>query len=379
MYIQSEESGEKMAFKYGLTDFRDKNFFLSARKICEKAQKSSSTLSEALQKCEGLFPTYALKIFELVDIEKTKSLLQSPGEYSEVSKQSSFLLSQWNFIKNSTNFLKEKIDNPLNSTLLLGVPSLKGVLTVNDLLVDRLVAAKDRQLKMDIFSFAEKYQNLYDTIVIDPPWSFIGYRDWITVATQLLKDDGTVLFPLLGNLTRPSALEDRSKILRYCEALGYDWKMISTSITYDLPSFEAEILSRNDIPKVVWKTADLIELKLIDKVHSEQVFIPSSAWSPKSYMSHVIGDVLIEGASNGAKRKGALLEVPREGPYMESSSSRDQGNLNSNIFTSTGFRFYSADVSKFFDLLVSTDEQTVCTAITDVEVRKFFLEALNLN
>lgn len=329
-------------------DFEDSDFRDRARVICTDALSRNHTLSDALRASKCLFPPAAIELFFEIDEGKTQSLFEQESTGCSVEGRDSFLSSQWYFNNSTCSNMGEYFTGD-SKNLLLGVPSLIKYLDYGDVSVDIDHFSSPFSVAADVVDFCNAYvPNVFDRVFMDPPWSKEVFAKWIVAAARVTASEGKIFFPIFGELTRPSALRDLESIISIGSDLGFEFSETNTKLTYKVPSFEAAILSRANLPVLEWK-----ETRLGCLTKKREVFQSPEQSEAFSFVRTFIdvGDVRLEGVLSKRSSATSLLSIPVTGCEMNSTSSRDEGNVEANVFTSSGYRFCSENVVLLFSLL----------------------------
>ena len=94
-------------------------------------------------------------------------------------------------------------------------------------------------------------------IFFDAPWHLGDMIAWLTTASHLARPSGLIAFALFEELTKPSAVYERAKILEMAASLG-DVHLSPRALVYDTPPFEAAALHAVGAPAPRrWRRADL--------------------------------------------------------------------------------------------------------------------------
>lgn len=351
--------------------------------VCRDALASASDLKSALHLCRGLFPTLAIEEFLGLDRQWTLEKLKSQREElnsvgSSTHEGSSFVLSTWEYSDSCIEYLIERSWGSDSRVCLIGCPTLVSYLPVREsayshLLIDlRTPVAQDsqkfRHLRYDVNCLSgEEFEGLFDTCFIDPPWYVDSYHRWIDIAVSYCRQGGLVAFSLLGSMTRPSAIEDRERILEHCESRGLEIRIYEDAILYDVPEFEQAMLRRAGVPIFPWKRADLVVGRLAAKPDLGGVDLAG----PVAPFGHVVLsslsiDVVFDRHDLTESRN---LSAGVGGYWMVSPSRRERGLSDCNVFTSNGARFIAAQP---FDLycklrsLSDLDDQAVHSRLVEL-------------
>lgn len=338
---------------------------------CRNAVDSAKSLTEALQACEGLFPTLAVQKFFEIDRARTQLWLEQAATdteqlTTETGNNSSFILSTWEFREDQTKSLSSVAWRPGSRVCLLGTPSLVRHLPIVSragphILVDLRAPASGLpnnviHLAYDINSLnGRELAGAFDACFLDPPWYVENYLKWIDVARSYCHDGGTIAFALLGRLTRPSAVDDREQILQHCSASGLSVEVYKERVLYKPPAFERHMLRRAGIPSVFWKRADLV----IATCNHENVLQNRSAPAVQlipfnqTHLAGITIEVVFDRYEQDIQEN---LLVPQGGYWMQTPSRREPGLKDCNVFTSNGARFISPRPIDLFGALVSLQQ-----------------------
>ena len=151
----------------------ENSFLLDAEKVCRIAMKESHGLIEALQSCEGLFPTLAMPHFSrlnnaLMNRWIADAELTQQTEDPDDGRQESFPLSTWIFSDRSRRELSKVLWDGSVRVCLLGVPSLV------ELLPD--LVGTDRHLLIDLLDSHAFNPEQVSKLSYD-----INFAEWIRV------------------------------------------------------------------------------------------------------------------------------------------------------------------------------------------------------
>jgi hypothetical protein len=117
---------------------------------------------------------------------------------------------------------------------------------------------RNNAIKQDMFSRLARNIGDFDVAIADPPWYLEFYEAFIARASQLLCDHGLFLLSMLPWLTRPSALRDRTEILRFTNKAGFQLiEVLPEFLHYETPYFEKVALHQHGIDCGAWRKADL--------------------------------------------------------------------------------------------------------------------------
>lgn len=320
--------------------------------MCSNAYFSAYDLKEFIRGCRGMFPLQILETLNSLNLPLDPLLSQEnlqENQENKVTLFSSFINSTWDFTSESSEFIADEILKNETKVLSLGAPSIfnhtnKIKDSSQHVLID---LGKNRapnkpyvtSLKYDIdFLCGKEFTNAFDGCVLDPPWYLEHYLHWIKIANDSCKIGKKIIFPLFGALTRPTAVDDRNEIINFCEKLGLKPQVHEEKILYSVPTFEAEILKRAKFPVFDWKLADLVictKLKETDFQENASVYPKQN----KTLIKQIeFKNGLIDIALDRYTESGPMWTTPQGGFLMTTTSARDVGNTQSNLFTSEGKR-----------------------------------------
>jgi len=187
---------------------------------------------------------------------------------------------EWRFTPDASRHLLDTasaLAQPNGQILLFGTPSLAVEalsLPINrrlsflgeDNVVTRRLIALNRAIGSPLsvtFCGAGLPSESADAILLDPPWYIDFIRPMLAAAAAACRGDGVVLVSLPPMGTRPSALADREKALRFAARVGLDLVEERTlAIAYDTPFFETNALAAAGVfaPRQ-WRRGDLVILR----------------------------------------------------------------------------------------------------------------------
>jgi hypothetical protein len=94
-------------------------------------------------------------------------------------------------------------------------------------------------------------------VLLDPPWYFPEFGRWLDIAMRTVEIGGVVVLPLLGEQTRPTAEQERDRVLEFLEATGRV-EVLREAVGYEIPVFEARALSAAGVAlSGPWRRADV--------------------------------------------------------------------------------------------------------------------------
>lgn len=264
------------------------------------------SLEELCQACAGAYPgdihalvqdgPYAEEVEELLDYKsspKDVSVFKdgpdpSPTDY------------EWRFTKETARELADVIKARGGNVLCLGTPTifwaLKGC-KEEVVLVDRnpylldLVKETDRHRVhiLDVHLQDLHYPaDYFDVVIFDAPWYLGHLHYWLSLANKHVKPEGLVLFPMLRQLTRPSAEKDREILRTYASAVGSVTEDLE--VVYETPKFEDEALSALGLGGLQeWRIANLVTVQIpAQKIKMNAPRPESGAWKHFRFGEQVV-------------------------------------------------------------------------------------------
>jgi hypothetical protein len=157
----------------------------------------------------------------------------------------------------------------MKSALVLGAPSIALSLRSRPLDLRRLLVIdrnpfrggeESSQLDVRFDEILPCGYEPFDVCIFDAPWYPTDLKRWLWQAIQAVRINGTVLFSLWPELTRPTAKEELIRILDSISNLG-DVSIDEGAISYSVPCFERWSYARLGISlSHPWRTGDLVTL-----------------------------------------------------------------------------------------------------------------------
>ena len=180
----------------------------------------------------------------------------------------------WRFTRSTLNFVKQQLNAmPTERIAVLGAPTLFTYLAENGLkahlfdknhhLIQHLKKIGHSSVtECDLFAFSSEGSS-FQYAVADPPWYFEHYEAFIAAARTLLVPAGKLLLSVLPRLTRPSAISDRFKVLKFAANQGFDLVEVrAAQLHYASPPFEIEALKEDGLAINNWRSGDLFSFVL---------------------------------------------------------------------------------------------------------------------
>lgn len=104
--------------------------------------------------------------------------------------------------------------------------------------------------------------------ILDPPWYPAVYERWLARTIPHIQSGGTIFVSLFRKFTRPEAERERLELLDRFAAIG-EVSFAFFEAVYSTPRFEAEVLSRLNLPVLPdWRAADVVRIDLFPHITS---------------------------------------------------------------------------------------------------------------
>lgn len=209
--------------------------------------------------------------------------------------------------------------------LLLGAPSVAERLSGSSFLVDSSPWTTQR-FRLGSASFVNlpveqvELPDGFDSALIDPPWYGSTMRDWLARASSSVRRGGILALPLLGELTRPGADDDRLELLTFAREIG-PIEIQSNAIEYSTPRFEECALAAAGVElHEPWRVADLVII-----VNERPAQRRPLKQAPSDWTDFRVGDHLVSARPpTGRRRTGRAISeivtldsVSRRNPLMD--------------------------------------------------------------
>jgi hypothetical protein len=236
---------------------------------------------------------------------------------------------EWYFTEATSAMLAEFLGN--GRVYLLGTPTVAAMASGADVvLVDRSPFICDRFRFLD-HAVEIVTSNVEDTdvalradrVLLDPPWYYPQLVQWFGLAARLLAPRGDILFPLPGELTRPTARRERLALLEMAAGVG-EVELFAQVIEYDIPLFEQRALDASGIQlEGPWRRADLVLVHARSPISMPQV---TGLSMPKDdqWLTFVLGSQVVKLRARRVGKESAKFIRPVAGlqDYLYDSVSR---------------------------------------------------------
>lgn len=318
------------------------------------------TFDRLVRMSQGLYPADVLRAARSahVDIAMTK-----PDDCATDTKpHPSPATSEWFFTDETASTLAEHLPG---RALCLGTPSVASIKArAGDpvTLIDVSPWARER------FGLSEPHADVrlgtrvesveldaqYDSAILDPPWYFPALTNWLRLASSAVKTGGTILIPLLGALTRPSAEADRALITATASKIG-KWTVRPNCVAYETPRFERLALERSGVVLTSpWRYSDLLIISNANRANApERTPSLNEEWIDFRIGNSIIA---VRGGQHGSTNTDAgdlTLSGfgPEESFQLDTVSRRDQRVKRANVWTSENTAAVCSDAAALKQLL----------------------------
>jgi hypothetical protein len=337
-----------------------------AARIQRSLKAGAATLSDIVRACQGAYPTLVQKCLEALPSVRKKTVtafeLESAGSDADVGSrlltlESNPALSSWYFSSEACERILQLRGWESLRLAFLGTPRLyewfalakagrqRLVLDLDRVVLEAIApvarAANDSVRQYDAAAdIPEEYLNKFDAVFFDPPWYPTNYSLWLARAATLAPS-GTVIFPLMPQLTRPSAEGERDHILDRVRHAARQTSVLSAYVEYEIPSFEKVELAAASCPiDRPWKIADLV----IAELRPGAVGIPAKQVVPDDWREIDVGPMRVFIDFGRTVEDERFVFVPDSGSLiLPSPSRRSLRAQSSNVLTSRGHGFATSD------------------------------------
>ncbi len=175
----------------------------------------------------------------------------------------------WVFTPETASWLANLAITSGERIVAFGIPTVHRVLSgwgYPCTLVDRnpLVnsSCSSSFLRLDLCEEAPwPWRSDFDVVLLDAPWYPEILLAWLDQAILAAKDSGVILFSLWGELTRPTASQEREEILDLLSPRGR-LTLHLDALSYESPPFERMAFTAAGVPTASrWRRGDLVRLQ----------------------------------------------------------------------------------------------------------------------
>jgi hypothetical protein len=323
--------------------------------------RSNLSLGQLAREMEGAYPTDILSaIKDLQDDENIVPLIEGTasahdrdesdsnqnGEAEPQLPEPHPLDYDWRFAESSLTFLESLLSRfGSDKIAVLGAPTLYlrlnkigrsvSLYDNNAQLIEGLRLAGFRGLThRDLFLRCPS-EVAFDTVVADPPWYPEHYAAFIDGAKDLLTPGGNLFLSVLPRLTRPSALDDRMKIISHAYDRGLDiLEVYSSVLAYDSPPFELASLRAEGLGLDRWRTGDLFVFRRSSRdaaPRDDRERVDDEQWH-----SFTIGETIVKVRRRAAESKEFYFQPasPSGDVHLHSVSRRAPFRADIDLWTS---------------------------------------------
>lgn len=261
--------------------------------------KPEINLLDAARNAKGMFPAELQRRFRergIVLSQSTGRINYKPPTYSP---ELHALDGEWYFTESTSAELGRLVGT--GRVCLLGTPTVAASLDASSFtLIDRSPFIRDR------FNFHEAGAKIvtsnvedtdidsgFDVVLFDPPWYVPQLLQWFSLAARAVSPQGKIMFPLLGELTRPTAQQEREALLTLAAAVG-EVEVFPSAIEYDIPLFEQQALAASGIQlDGPWRRADLVAVRVRSLIAAPKITF-SSQKDTDQWSTFVLGSQVVK-------------------------------------------------------------------------------------
>jgi len=306
----------------------------------EGRKQQPLTLTTAARVARGRYPSDLLAGSPGLLIAPQAGAYSSPRYAPELHP----LDSEWYFSGSTSCALASLVSGV--RTCLLGTPTVaahlpSGAFTLVDSslhLAQRFPAMMRNDIMISRVEDAE-FDARYHSVLLDPPWYFPELVQWLQIALQNVTVGGRVILPLLGEATRPSAIEDRAQVLSLLSEFG-EIEVRRDAVEYDIPLFEERALFAAGIQlSGPWRRADLAIAEVFKVPQRDRLGRPANErkMAATSWSTFLIGNQVVKLRDGVAERPGCGFVDQVDGVpqfTLDSVSRRDPRLASVDIWTS---------------------------------------------
>ena len=185
-----------------------------------------------------------------------------------------------------------------------------------------------------------EFRGKYDVIVADPPWYIPFHKAFILRSSELLKEQGLLLLSVPPWLTRPSAIADRTEIMKFATKAGFDLSEIAPGVlSYQCPKFEQIALSIQGIHCGNWRQGDLFVFRKINEAQTSlKVSYPRDEPIWDEYRFGLL-KVKLRHRTQIDSGELKIMPVSNEGPYLGTVSRRSPLRRRIDVWTSDNIAY----------------------------------------
>ncbi len=278
---------------------------------------------------------------------------------------------EWRNSTESLNRLMARIQRfvePDDPMLFLGMPTLFATAIAKDIsnsvtLIERnkpilnglqSVITDSRRFKIidaDIFLLDPKLIAPHFCVVMDPPWYAPHFSQFMWLAANSIPIGGFVAISLPPINTRPTILNERTKLFSFCEQLGLCLEILEPQqLHYAMPFFEFNALRSAGVSSILpfWRKGDFV---LFRKVNDSTQLRPKNELSVEKWVEREYKSVRIRIKMTTEELKDRKNELEIEslvsGDILPSVSSRTPIRAQANVWSS-GNRIYKVNNPEAF-------------------------------
>ena len=260
------------------------DYVLAVQHVVESLEADGhASFLETCRRSRGAFPTLVAQ-FSKAPVVDSRSHYDSRKPYPSPAR------GEWYFTRDTAQMLARRLGT---SPLLIGTPSIAEI-AVNATLIDPSPWIFERfALNRSTRVVNRPVEELAilptcEAAIIDPPWYGAVIEDWLARASHAVTQGGSILVPLMGELTRPNAAADRAAVTAAMESIG-SVTVLQGIIEYATPLFEERALATAGIRLGrPWRIADLAIVR--NEVSAKE---PPCRYDAPEWTDYRVGDDII--------------------------------------------------------------------------------------
>jgi len=270
--------------------------------VLDKLRTSAMEFGTLVANAEGAYPTDILTV--LKELEADNKVLEADGLWFLHNQQNQLLVRQvaadvmiqqsegdlpephpldfdWRFTDDTLALLERILDTKCGEGAILGAPTLYKSLSdigaavslfdKNPAMIDYLKSAGYVSVTEVDLVHPIQFSRRFQWALADPPWYNEHYTGFVNSASKLLLPHGKLFLSVLPRLTRPSAADDRFRMMEEAHKIGFDLVDISpAALAYTSPPFEIAALREAGFVLGNWRKGDLFVFVLSgDRRHED--------------------------------------------------------------------------------------------------------------
>lgn len=314
--------------------------------IVARLGKSPMDFAELSRSCDGVWPVVLARRVEHLSLSHLiiRNKRSVRVRWRLYAPELHLNAAEWYFSNDTAARFARDFVRPDRFTLLCGTPTIAveaaknkspfQLIDRNNLLTRRFPELKPHFVHCDIAELRGNFPRPLCAI-LDPPWYLDTIISWLGKLSDNLQLGDLIVIPLMKELTKPSARQDRHEIIQFACRLGTT-RIIKNYAQYESPLFEREALSIHDIaPHPNWRQADVLIVKV---EHSSTVYRGVLRFpTQRPWQTFVIGTQVVQLRTRRRRHQHDFLIRPLQGTrsyVFDSVSARDPRREKIDLLTS---------------------------------------------